>query len=88
MTQEDLKQMLVKQGYEETILFENPDYSTAFIGISQDDRAIYDYEEMVKHLIKTDNMKYDDAVEFIEYNTIRSLPYIENSPIVCKPLVF
>lgn len=88
MTQEELKQMLVKQGYGETILFENPDYSTAFIGISQDDRAVYDYELMVKHLIKTDNMEYDDAVEFIEYNTIRSLPYVENSPIVCKPLLF
>ena len=53
MSQEDLKQMLIKQGYEETILFENPDYSTAFIGISQDDRAVYDYEEMVKHLINS-----------------------------------
>lgn len=88
MSQERLKQMLVEHGYGEIILFENPDYSTAFIGISQDDRAIYDYEEMVKHLIKTDNMEYDEAIEFIEYNTIRSLPYIENSPIVCKPLVF
>lgn len=49
---------------------------------------VYDYELMVQHLIKTDNMEYDDAVEFIEYNTIRSLPYVENSPIVCKPLLF
>lgn len=88
MSQEDLKQMLVEHGYEETIVFENPDYSTAFIGISQDDRAVYDYEKMIQHLIEVDGMEYDEAVDFIEYNTIRSLPYVENSPIVCKPLVF
>ena len=31
-------------------------------------------------------MGYEDAVEFIDYNTIRALPYFTNSPIIMYPL--
>lgn len=31
-------------------------------------------------------MGYEDAVEFIEYNTIRSLPYVKQAPVVMYPL--
>jgi len=37
---------------------------------------------MVEHLMREDGMEYEDAVEFIEYNTIRALPYIPSHPIV------
>lgn len=57
-------------GYEDTIVFENPDYASAFIGVSADGRAIYDYNKMVDYLMQTDGMSYDDAVEFIDYNVV------------------
>jgi NAD+ synthase len=38
---------------------------------------------MAEYLMKVDGMEYDEAVEFIEYNTIRSIPYAGgNAPIV------
>ena len=32
--------------------------------------------------MEQDNMTYEEAVEFIEYNTLRSIPYCSNAPIV------
>ena len=33
-----------------------------------------------------DSMTEEEAVEFIDYNTIRTLPYIPNAPIVASPI--
>lgn len=67
----------------ETILFRNPDYSTAIIGVTEDSKIVYDYEKMIEYLIHYEDMNYEDAVDWIGYNTIRSIPYINgNSPII------
>lgn len=58
------------------------------IGVSSDGRAIYDFDLMVQWLMEQDNMDYTDAVEWIEYNTIRSLPYVgDGAPIVMYNLI-
>lgn len=74
-------------GYEDSVIFENPDYDSAIIGISEDNRIIYDYDKMIDFLVTKDNMSIKEAADFISYNTIRSLPYIENSPIIMYPLI-
>ena len=64
-------------------LFENPRYPNSIIGLTVDDRAIYDMEQMIIDLMKEDKISYIDALEFIEYNTIRALPYMgEDAPII------
>lgn len=64
-------------------LFENPRYPNSIIGLTVDDRAIYDMEQMIVDLMSEDEMSYIDALEFIEYNTIRALPYMgEDAPII------
>jgi hypothetical protein len=74
---------LVELGYEDAIVFENPSYDSAIIGTSHDDRVVYSFEKMVECLVEEDGMSYEEAVEFIEYNTIRALPYFgPNAPIV------
>lgn len=61
----------------------SPDYDDALIGVSEDNRAVYDYDLMIESLMKTQNWCYADAVDWIDYNTIRSLPYLGSSaPIV------
>ena len=41
---------------------------------------------MVKSLMENDNMSDDEAVEFIDYNTVRSLPYAgKHAPIIMYP---
>lgn len=77
MKQEEIKELIEELGYEEVLLFESPSYDKAFIGLTDDGCAAYDYYEMVQYLVDSDGMTEEEAEEFIEYNTIRSLPYYE-----------
>ena len=77
------KDILMDQGFENFIIFENPDYDSAIIGITENNQVVYDYEKMIEHLMQEDDMDYEEAVDFISYNTIRSLPYArEGAPII------
>ena len=69
----------------ESIIFENPSYKNALIGITTDGRAVYDYPLMVEDLMDEDSMDYEEAVEFIDYNTLGSLPQPETKyPIIIQ----
>lgn len=82
---EQLEKYYIEDEETSIILFENPNYDDAFIGLTLDNRAVYDYDKMVECLMKEDDITYEEAVEFIEYNTIRALPYIgEKSPVVIQ----
>ena len=38
---------------------------------------------MVEEMVKDDAIEYVDAIEFIDYNTFRALPYMgEKAPII------
>lgn len=78
---------LVEMGLEEAIVFEDPDYDSAIIGYdANSERVVYDYDKMVEHLMD-EGWDCDDAVEFIEYNTIRACPYMgERAPIVMRAI--
>ena len=80
------KERLLDAGYEDVVVFENFSYDDALIGVSEDGRAVYDFEKMVEWLCRTENFTPDEAVEWIEYNTIRALPYYEGAPIVIYPV--
>lgn len=82
------RDVLCDMGYEDLLCFENPDYDSAIIGVSNDGRVVYNFNLMVEHLVVNDNMSVEDAMEFIEYNTIRSIPYAgELAPIVVYDLI-
>lgn len=82
-----LKEWLCDMGYEDTVVMENPDYLSAIVGVSDDGRLIYDYEKMVEHLIATDGMDYEEASEFIDFNTIGALPYMgEKRPVIMNKI--
>ena len=80
------RDILVEMGYEDVTVFENPDFDSAIIGVSSDGQVVYSYSKMVEHLVKQDKMSYEEAEEFIAYNTIRALPYFKNAPIVMYDL--
>ena len=83
MSKRSAKDKILDNGYENIVVFDNVGYDDALIGVSEDGRAIYDYDLMVKWLVDNDNMTISDAVEWIDYNTIRALPYAgEKAPIV------
>lgn len=74
---------LLDAGYEDVIILENYSYDDALIGVTEDGRAVYDFDKMVEWLVTTQDMTETDAIEWIEYNTIRALPYAgPNAPII------
>lgn len=80
---EKTKTLLSDWNLDDAVVFENPSYETAIVGYDvHSNRIIYDYERMIDYLVENEQMNEDEAVEFIDYNTIRSLDYIENHPII------
>lgn len=82
----DIRQALCDMGHDDAIIFDYPDYDEAIIGVTDGGRVVYDYDKMVQCLM--DEMTEDEAVEFIEYNTIRALHYAKNPPIIMHRLLY
>lgn len=78
-----LKDALCEMGHEEGVVFDNPDYADAAIGYTEEGAVVYDYDKMVEHLVKTDGMAAEEAMEFIDYNTVRAIPYAPDP----KPII-
>lgn len=78
---------LADYGYEDVIILSDYGYDDALIGVTEDNRAVYDFNKMVEGLCDKHGFSYDEAVDWIEFNTIRALPYAgPNAPIVMYPL--
>lgn len=89
MSVEEVKQVLHELDYDETVVFENPDYVSAIVGIDSNGRLIYSWDKMIEHLKEVDGMEEEDAIEFISYNTERALPYAgEMAPIIMYPIPY
>jgi hypothetical protein len=69
------EERLEAAGYEYIITLENYSYDDALIGVTEDNRAVYDFDKMVEWLVETEGFSQEEAIEWIEYNTIRALPY-------------
>ena len=69
------RDVLNDMGYDNFTIFTNPDYDDAIIGISHDDRVIYDYDKMIAHLMEYEKMTDEEAADFISYDTMKIIPY-------------
>lgn len=68
---------------EDAIVFDNMSYDGSIVGVTTDGRVVYDYDKMVEELMEDEECSYEEATEWIDYNTIRALPYAgENGPII------
>ena len=81
----ELKDLLNELEYKDTVVLENPSYLNAIIGITDEGALCYSYEKMIECLIEEDKMEQEDATEFIDYNTIRALPYASSMGV--RPIV-
>ena len=80
---------LLDFGFEDVVIFSDYSYDDALIGVTTDNRAVYDFDKMVRWLVENHDFSPDDAYEWIEYNTLRALPYMGNSaPIVMYTLAY
>ncbi len=83
LTQKSLNRWLVEHDYNDSVVFQNPDYVSAVVGVSEEGRVIYSYEKMVRALMMTDGIDYEEAVEFVDFNTVGALPTMgEYAPII------
>ena len=81
------EEKLLENGYEGVKYLTNYSYDTALIGVTDDNRAVYDYNKMVEWLINTEDFTEEEAVEWIDYNTLRAIGYFgEDAPIIMYPL--
>lgn len=69
---------------EEAVVFNDFAYDNSIIGTTTDGRVVYSYEMMVQELVLEENVTDEQARAWIDYNTIRSLPYI---PEAVRPVV-
>ena len=74
-----------ENGFDNTVVFDNPSYDNSIVGITAEGRLVYDYQKMVEEFAKDNGVTELEAIEFIDYNTIRALPYFgENTPIIIE----
>ena len=83
----DAEERLLENGYEDVKILKDFSYDTALIRVTHDDRTVYDFDKMVEWLMETQGYSQEEAIEWIEYNTIRALPYMgPDSPVILYPL--
>ena len=66
----------------DSIVLDDDSYDNSIIGITLDGRIIYDYDLMVEELMQDDDCSMEEAIDWIEYNTLRAIPYIGNKALV------
>ena len=77
------KDHLCDLGYEDAVVFDEEAYVDAYIGMSHDGRVVYSYDRMIEGLMLQEGWDYEEAIEWIDYNVIRAIPYAgEKGPIV------
>jgi hypothetical protein len=74
------RERIENEGFEDVIIFNNPSYDDAIIGVTTDNRAAYDYDKMIEWLVTNENMDYDEAIDFINWND--SFYYGEGYPLI------
>ena len=75
MINEKIRKEIVEREFNETILFDNPSFDNSIIGYTDDEKVIYDYEKMIEEFAEENGCSIYEAIDFIDYNTVRSLPY-------------
>ena len=70
-----------------SIIFNDEAFDNSIIGISSDSCVVYSYSAMVEEYMKDNNCSDEDAIAWIDYNTIRALPYLPTPrPIIITRL--
>lgn len=80
----DLEKLFMDGRFDNSIVFgeDGKEYFSAIIGYTEDNHIIYDYDLMAQNLTERyiedgvpEEEAYTDACEWIDYNTLRAIPY-------------
>ncbi len=90
MSFEELREQLAEVN-EDAVLFDG--FENALVGIADrfgmESVALYDRDKMIEILMSQDDMPYEDAVEYLEFNVCglwagNSTPVIATFPAACR----
>lgn len=76
------EQKLLDAGYPDVIVFRDPDFDGALIGVTYDSRAVYDYGLMVRYLMESEGLSEEQAEDYIECNTLGATVGVTGGPVV------
>lgn len=84
MTIQDIILKIKVNGWsDDVVILDNYDFADAFVGMTNENRAVYDYDKMVRWLMNEAEISDIDAVDWIDYNVLRALPYMgDKAPII------
>ena len=80
MTNEELKELLREialDGADDMIILEGDEFADGAVGISYGNHVVYDYQKLIESLSKHNNWTEEEAMEWLDYNTLRALPYMK-----------
>ena len=78
---QELHEWLCEHEHSDTSTF-GEYYLSAIIGITEEGNLVYSYSKMVEQEMEDYGISFDDAVEYINYNAIRTVPYMKDKPPV------
>lgn len=93
-TFEELNEFLKEFDMEDCVFFSEEETVSAIVGYEDSERClVYDYDKLIKSFMehfrkydtetaKSDEELYTEAVEWVDYNTLRSLPYKQADYVV------
>lgn len=87
-----LKERIEDYGVDEEILnriviLEGDEFAAGVIGITEDYRIVYSYTKLIDSLAKVYGTE-EDAIEWLQFNTLRSIPYMESQGLLAPVIVF
>ena len=83
----NVEQILLENGLEGTPYFVDENFEDAILGYTEDGNLVYSYTLMIEWLANKENLTYEEAQEWINYNTIRTIPYMgDKHPIIVYDL--
>ena len=90
MIKQGLRDLIAECYNENAIMFDNPSFDDSVVGISTDGRVVYSLTKMVEELSEDENICFEDSLDFIDYNTIRILNYLDkdNRPIIMEDMLY
>ena len=61
-------------------------FESAVEGVTTDGAVVYNYNKMIEYLIEKEGWSVHEAIEWIDTNCIRTIPYMEDvKPIIYYP---
>ena len=83
------EQILEDNGYDadDIVLLKDESYDSALIAVTDDFRAVYSYDKMVEWYMEKNGCTAEEAMEWIDRNTMKDIQYAgDGAPIVVKEM--